>query len=149
RFMMDPYVVRHKPRSVLCAPFVNQGKLVAIVYLENNLTDGAFTADRLEVLRLLSAHAALSIHNAVLYAKLEDYNRTLEQKVDERTRELQATNEELGRTLRQLRSMQKQLVTQEKLASLGALTAGITHEIQNPLNFVNNFAELSTGLVDE
>ena len=55
---------------------------------------------------------------------------------------LQEKNEELVRT-------QKQLVVQEKLASLGELTAGIAHEIKNPLNFVNNFAELSVGLVDE
>jgi predicted ATPase/signal transduction histidine kinase/tRNA A-37 threonylcarbamoyl transferase component Bud32 len=148
-FTADPYVSLRKPKSVLCAPLINQGRLVAIVYLENNLTAGAFTADRLEVLRLLSAQAALSIHNAVLYARLEDHSRTLEQKVDDRTRELQAKNEEIGRALRQLRNTQKQLVTQEKLASLGALTAGIAHEIQNPLNFVNNFAELSAGLTEE
>jgi signal transduction histidine kinase len=138
----DLYVERRRPRSVLCVPLVNQGKLVAIVYLENNLAAGAFTEDRVEVLRLLSAQAALSIQNAVLYA-------TLEEKVEERTRELQAKNEELGRTLTQLRDTQKQLVMQEKLASLGGLVAGIAHEMKNPLNFVNNFAELTTGLAEE
>jgi predicted ATPase/signal transduction histidine kinase/tRNA A-37 threonylcarbamoyl transferase component Bud32 len=138
----DAYVERQRPRSVLCVPLVNQGRLVAIVYLENNLAAGAFTEDRVEVLRLLSAQAALSIQNAVLYA-------TLEEKVEERTRELQAKNEELGRTLTQLRETQKQLVMQEKLASLGALVAGIAHEMKNPLNFVNNFAELTTGLAEE
>jgi predicted ATPase/signal transduction histidine kinase len=148
-FTADPYVVRRRPRSVLCAPLHNQGRLVALVYLENNLTAGAFTADRLEVLRLLSAQAALSINNAVLYARLEEYSHKLEEKVEARTHELSAKNEELGRTLRELREMQTQLVTQEKLASLGALTAGIAHEIKNPLNFVTNFAELSAGLADE
>src|SRR6185369_10642924 len=55
---------------------------------------------------------------------------------------------ELDEAHRQLRATQEQLVSQEKLASLGALTAGIAHEIKNPLNFVTNFAELSVGLVD-
>lgn len=135
RFAQDPYVALRRPRSVLCAPLMNQGKLIAVVYMENNLTAGAFTADRLEVLRLLSAQAALSIHNARLYANLEE-------KVAARTRELQAKNEQLRRT-------QTQLVAQEKLASLGALTAGIAHELRNPLNFVTNFAELNTQLAGD
>ncbi|MFT3768295.1 MAG: GAF domain-containing protein [Minicystis sp.] len=148
-FTTDPYVTRRSPRSVLCAPLLSQGRLVAIVYLENNLTAGAFTSDRLEVLRLLSAQAVLAIKNAVLYARLEEYSHKLEEKVEARTREIVAKNEELGRTLKELRDMQTQLVTQEKLASLGALTAGIAHEIKNPLNFVTNFAELSAGLADD
>jgi signal transduction histidine kinase len=58
-------------------------------------------------------------------------------------------NQVLEKTLNDLKSTQQQLVQQEKLASLGALTAGIAHEIKNPLNFVNNFSELSTELIDE
>jgi predicted ATPase/signal transduction histidine kinase/tRNA A-37 threonylcarbamoyl transferase component Bud32 len=135
RFTRDPYVVKAAPKSIMCAPLTNQGQIVGVIYLENNLTEGAFTAERLEVLRLLSGQAALSIHNAKLYA-------TLEQKVEERTRELREKNEELQAT-------QKELVTKEKLASLGALTAGIAHELKNPLNFINNFAGLSVTLVDE
>jgi PAS domain S-box-containing protein len=80
---------------------------------------------------------------------LEDYSRTLERQVEARTRELQAKNAELGKTLQRLQDMQDQVIMQEKLASLGALTAGIAHEIRNPLNFVNNFAELSAELTQE
>jgi signal transduction histidine kinase len=69
--------------------------------------------------------------------------------VGARTRELQAKNTELEKTLQRLQDMQDQVVMQEKLASLGALTAGIAHEIRNPLNFVNNFAELSAELTQE
>jgi signal transduction histidine kinase len=148
-FTADPYVVAHHTRSVLALPLINQDKLVAIVYLENNLTRGAFTGDRREVLELLLAQAALSIHNAGLYRSLEEHSRTLEQRVDERTRELSAKNNELGAALAQLRATQHQLVTQEKLASLGALTAGIAHELKNPLNFVTNFADLSAGMAGE
>jgi class 3 adenylate cyclase/GAF domain-containing protein len=67
-FTQDPYVTQNQPKSILCTPLINQGKLTGILYLENNLTTGAFTADRLEVLNLLSAQAAISIENASLYS---------------------------------------------------------------------------------
>lgn len=73
----------------------------------------------------------------------------LSQLVDERTKELVDKNEQLSKTLDELKATQEQLVQQEKLASLGQLTAGIAHEIKNPLNFVNNFAKLSFELVEE
>ena len=70
KFTNDPYIQAHQPKSILCAPLINQGKLVSIVYLENNLTTGAFTPDRLEVLKLLSSQAAISIDLAKLYAEV-------------------------------------------------------------------------------
>ncbi|SEL52513.1 sensor histidine kinase [Parapedobacter koreensis] len=73
---------------------------------------------------------------------LEKENKLLEEKVNDRTRELNQKMEEL-------RSTQNQLIQSEKMASLGELTAGIAHEIQNPLNFVNNFSEVSNELLDE
>ena len=69
--------------------------------------------------------------------------------VEKLAAEVQAKNEKLEDTLDNLRRTQQQVVKQEKLASLGALTAGIAHEIRNPLNFVNNFAALSTELIEE
>ncbi len=76
-------------------------------------------------------------------------NILLEEKVNVRTHELQEKNVELTRTMDNLKSTQNQLIQSEKMASLGQLTAGIAHEIQNPLNFVNNFSELSVELIDE
>jgi two-component system NtrC family sensor kinase len=73
----------------------------------------------------------------------------LEHLVVERTTELTTQKEELEKTLDELRSAQAQLIHSEKMASLGELTAGIAHEIQNPLNFVNNFSELSIELAHE
>ena len=75
-------------------------------------------------------------------ALLAQQNETLENQVQQRTGELQ-------RSLTELRTTQAQLIQKEKMASLGELTAGIAHEIQNPLNFVNNFSEVSTELVAE
>jgi two-component system NtrC family sensor kinase len=73
---------------------------------------------------------------------LADQNETLERQVAERTAELSST-------LNNLKATQQQLIQSEKMASLGELTAGIAHEIQNPLNFVNNFSEVSVELVEE
>ncbi len=73
----------------------------------------------------------------------------LELQVIERTAELTKQKEELESTLHELKSAQAQLVQSEKMASLGELTAGIAHEIQNPLNFVNNFSEVNTELITE
>ncbi|WP_019498291.1 diguanylate cyclase domain-containing protein [Pseudanabaena sp. PCC 6802] len=95
-FAHDPYIQSAKPLSVLCYPLIDRGKLVAIIYLENNLTTGAFTANRIELLQLLSGQAAIALENAILYAEKAEYTRTLEQKVRERTAELQRANQELS-----------------------------------------------------
>ena len=80
-FTNEPYFTDNQTRSVLCAPLLQQGKLTGIVYLENNLTNAAFTPERIDMLILLSGQMAISIENALLYENLED-------KVIERTRQL-------------------------------------------------------------
>jgi signal transduction histidine kinase len=81
--------------------------------------------------------------------QLRKENRILEEKVARRTVELHQQKEALQATLENLKSTQAQLIQSEKMASLGELTAGIAHEIQNPLNFVNNFSEVNKEMVDE
>ncbi len=84
------------------------------------------------------------INRAIAQRKVE-----LEGLVAERTAELSQQKQELEHTLEELRASQTQLIHSEKMASLGELTAGIAHEIQNPLNFVNNFSEVNNELIDE
>ena len=75
---LDPYILRQRPQSVLCTPILNQGKLVGIFYLENNLMSGVFTSDRLEVLNFLCAQAAISLENARVYQQAQNYAKQLE-----------------------------------------------------------------------
>ncbi len=108
QFTLDPYIIATQPKSILCTPLLNQGKLSGILYLENNLTTGAFTSDHIEVLKILSAQAAISIENSRLYEQLEDYSRTLEKKVSERT-------QELSQTLEILKATQAELIFENEL----------------------------------
>jgi len=78
-FTADTYIIAQQPKSLLCTPLLNQGKLSGILYLENNLTTGAFTADRLDVLQLLSSQAAISIDNAKLYTEMAELNDELKE----------------------------------------------------------------------
>ncbi len=91
----------------------------------------------------------LILHLRQSYREIEDYARNLEDKVDQRTHELRVKNDQLATALVKVKTAQQQLIAQEKLASLGSLTAGIAHEIRNPLNFVNNFAQIAVELVEE
>ena len=70
KFNTNPYIQQHQPKSILCTPLINQGKLISIVYLENHLTVGAFTPQRIEIVNVLSSQAAISIENAKLYAEV-------------------------------------------------------------------------------
>jgi predicted ATPase len=135
-FIGDPYLTQHPPRSLCCTPIFNQGKLVGVLYLENNVATEAFTPDRIKVINLLTTQAAISIENAQLYNRLENYNRTLEQQVAQRTQQLQHKNQELAQTLTELKTTQDGLIQSEKMAALGQLVAGIAHEINTPLGAI-------------
>ncbi|MEH1942936.1 MAG: AAA family ATPase [Nostoc sp.] len=78
-FIADSYFMQQRPKSVLCTPMLNHGKLIGLLYLENPLTIGAFTSDRTEVIQLLCTQAAISLENARLYQESQNYAQQLEQ----------------------------------------------------------------------
>jgi PAS domain S-box-containing protein len=78
-FREDPYFRQYQPKSVLCMPIMHQGQLSGVLYLENNLTTGAFTIDRLELLKVLSAQIAIALDNAQLYESMQANEQRLEQ----------------------------------------------------------------------
>ncbi|MBV1787617.1 diguanylate cyclase [Marinobacterium sp. D7] len=94
QFVQDPYVVSRRPISVFCVP-IRRERFEGALYMENNLASGVFTKQRVEVIRLLAAQAAVAIENARLYEQVQEHSRTLEEKVAERTARLEQLNEEL------------------------------------------------------
>jgi predicted ATPase/serine phosphatase RsbU (regulator of sigma subunit)/tRNA A-37 threonylcarbamoyl transferase component Bud32 len=79
RFARDPYVLEKRPKSILCLPILHQGKVTALLYLENNLIAGTFTQERIELLQLLSSQIAISIENARLYEQEKAFVRMQEE----------------------------------------------------------------------
>jgi PAS domain S-box-containing protein len=81
-FADDPYIARHRARSILCLPLMNQAKLTGALYLENNLTTRAFTPARIAVLRLVASQAAIALENAHLYQELVEREANIRRLVD-------------------------------------------------------------------
>ena len=121
-FSRDEYIGRKLTRSILCLPIVRQAKLVGVLYLENNLTAGAFTPERIAVLELLASQAAISLKHAQLYADLQLEN------VERRRAE-----EELRRSEASLRETQSELARVTRLTTMGEMAASIAHEVNQPL----------------
>ena len=88
-FGRNQYIQQHDVRSVLCLPIMYQNKLLSVLYMENNLSKGVFTEERLDVLKLLCSQCAISITNARLYSGIQYLTKNLEQQVEERTDSLQ------------------------------------------------------------
>jgi signal transduction histidine kinase len=117
-------------RTILGVPMLREGAPIGVLAL-TRVEVRPFTQKQIDLVTTFADQAAIAIENVRLF-----------EQVQERTREL-------SQSLEDLQTAQDRLIQTEKLASLGQLTAGIAHEIKNPLNFVNNFSALSTELIDE
>jgi PAS domain S-box-containing protein len=91
-FINDPYIRREKTRSLLCAPLLSLGRLIGILYLENNLTSHAFTAERIQLLEMLLSQAAISLENARIYQALKDSAKKLRENEDRMQLALKGAN---------------------------------------------------------
>ena len=124
----DNYILENEIHSLLCIPLLYDGKFTGILYLENNLAKGVFSEKCLDILSLLSTQAAIAIKNARSYQRLEH-------KLMEREQAFHVAVGKLSLLQQQLMESQNQLVQSEKMASLGTLVAGVSHEINNPVAF--------------
>ena len=127
---VNDIVLREGYRSILIIPLLRPDHIVGALVVRRK-TPGDFLLSTIELLQTFGDQSVVAIQNARLYENVE------------------ARTRELAQSLEDLRATQDRLVQTEKLASLGQLTAGIAHEIKNPLNFVNNFSALAIELIGE
>ncbi len=123
QFFADDYIQGHHARSILCLPLLKEGRLLGLLYLENNLATHVFTPERIVVLKLLASEAAISLENIRLYDDLQESER-------------------------RYREMQMELAHANRVAAMGQLTASIAHEVNQPNTAVVASAQAALRWLD-
>ena len=118
---MEDGTVPERPHSLIYLPLKVKEMVIGLISVQS-YKKNAYSQHHLDILKTLASYTSAALYNARSFETLQN-------------------------TLSELRLTQEQLVQSEKMASLGELTAGIAHEIQNPLNFVNNFSEVNKELI--
>ena len=126
----DPYVVRHRPRSVACVPVQKQGRAVGVLYLEHRRAGAVFTPQRLRTLRIIATQAAISLENARLFAGLK-------QEIAERRQ----AQEQLGGALAEVERLKEDLETENSYLRRD-LIANVSHDLRTPLVSMRGYLEL-------
>ncbi len=145
-FISDEYVVQQQPKSLLCAPILDRGKLIGLLYLENKFTVDVFTSERLEVINLLCNQTAISLENARLYQQSQSYGKQLEQSLNN----LQQAQQKL---LENDKNMQMQVqalfeVSQSQAISFGDLQTAF-QELTEKTAFTLQIERVSVWLFDD
>ncbi|MCG8613860.1 MAG: GAF domain-containing protein, partial [Pseudomonadales bacterium] len=126
QFSREPYFLKNDLRSVLCMPVVYQQQSLGVLYLESNLCTGAFTKERLEVIKLLLVQAAIAFDNAMLFEEVQSFNRELETKIQQRTEALHTAVGEL------------EVANNE----LSAFSYSVSHDLKGPVNVIQEFSDM-------
>ncbi len=140
----DTRFPEHQPRkgystpSFLCAPLLFKDKLIGVINIADKTTGSRFTSNELQILDFLSSQIALNYRRTRLYNKFKRL-----------VKESQSLKDELGKSSEMTSKLRHQVITQEKLASLGKLAGGIAHELNNPLDGVLRFINLSLTQLEE
>ena len=130
RYGADPYIVRRRPRSVMCVAVQRQARLVGVLYLENGVLADAFTSDRIRVVRMLATEAAIALENARLFDGLKS-----------EIREHSVARQALGTALAQVERLKEDLEA-ENVYLRGDLIANVSHDLRTPLVSLRGYLEL-------
>ena len=139
KYITDPYIMKKKPKSIMCMPVLNKGNLLGVLYLENSLIDGAFNNERIEIIKIISSQLAISLENAILYNNLERSEKQLREHQDKLEELIEKRTAKLKEEIMERKKAEKLL---EEMATHDNLTGLANRKLfQSQLNYSLEFAK--------